>query len=297
MSDDMKKYLKIMESANTSPQEKVEEASSETCNCKKYECEICFPPKKDAEEKSNQNESLANSSEHLGLEESDLEEKKSTIDPEEVNALMQMPLAMAKEKAVDMIMKSNTGDSKKNYLVKQVQDSFKIDNVVGVLYNMILSGEGHGVVGSRYGKKFETNMAMDKVSDKDYPEPPKHKDEIDRVSDDDYADDKISDKDYPKVKEDEVEEKKATFTPPMPDEGDVVDCDDQPEHPDCNWAMDDNEIAKQLYRASPGGKAGVDMVAKKMGKSPDEVMGLLRPKMEDAGEGSYVEYVKRMLNR
>lgn len=94
----------------------------------------------------------------MGLETIDenVNEAKSAskIDPAAVNALATLPLDDAKARAVEIITTSTTDEAKKSYLIRQVDGSTSTKGLLGILYNMILSGEGMRVQGSSYSRKF-----------------------------------------------------------------------------------------------------------------------------------------------
>jgi SHS2 domain-containing protein len=86
------------------------------------------------------------------------EARSSDINPDEIKALTGMQVDAAKARAQEIIAASTTGDNKKSYLANQINRARTTMDVVGLLYNMILAGEGNAVQGSRYGRKFGNAM-------------------------------------------------------------------------------------------------------------------------------------------
>jgi hypothetical protein len=81
--------------------------------------------------------------------------KPTDINPEELNAMAKMPFDAAKREAERIISASTTTTDKKAYLLNQVNRQRNVMGLVSLLYNMVLKGEGHGVQGSHYSKKFD----------------------------------------------------------------------------------------------------------------------------------------------
>jgi hypothetical protein len=83
------------------------------------------------------------------------------IDPTIVNQMASMPHDLAKETALDILNSTNTDDRKKQYLARQIETSRNTMGVVKLMYDMLLKGEGLGVQGSSYSKKFDKGMEED----------------------------------------------------------------------------------------------------------------------------------------
>lgn len=83
------------------------------------------------------------------------EARPGDIDTDEVRAIASLPHEAAKARAQEILAASRTGDNKKSYLARQIDISRSTMAVVKLLYDMILKGEGHGVQGSSYSKKFD----------------------------------------------------------------------------------------------------------------------------------------------
>jgi hypothetical protein len=81
--------------------------------------------------------------------------KPTDINPEELNAMAKMPFDAAKAEAERIISASTTTSDKKAYLLNQIQRQRNVMGLVSLLYNMVLKGEGHGVQGSHYSRKFD----------------------------------------------------------------------------------------------------------------------------------------------
>lgn len=86
------------------------------------------------------------------------DKKSANLDPSEINSLAKMSFDDAKAKAAEMIAASTTNDTKKSFLSTQLGKARNNMDLVSILYNMFLKGEGHGVQGSRYSKKFDRGM-------------------------------------------------------------------------------------------------------------------------------------------
>lgn len=89
------------------------------------------------------------------------EARSSDINPDEVKALSSMQVDAAKARAQEIIAASTTGDNKKRYLANQINRARTTVDIVGLLYNMILAGEGNAVQGSGYSRKFNNAMEED----------------------------------------------------------------------------------------------------------------------------------------
>lgn len=89
------------------------------------------------------------------------EARKDLINPAEVNAIAKMPHDVAKSRAAEIIQGTSTSDTKKLYLLRQLDGSKNTMAVVKLLYDMILKGEGNGVQGSSYSRKFDKGMEED----------------------------------------------------------------------------------------------------------------------------------------
>lgn len=94
------------------------------------------------------------------------------LDPEAVNQLANMPLDQAKASAEEMIQNSSLKDRKKEYFAMKIQQINSTMKLVKLMYDLILSGEGMGVVGSRgsmqkntYRQKFEDSVDYSAVSE------------------------------------------------------------------------------------------------------------------------------------
>lgn len=89
----------------------------------------------------------------------DLEEARpSDINTDEIRDITALPHEAAKARAQEILAASTTGDTKKAYLARQINATRNTMAVVKLLYDMVLKGEGHGVQGSSYSKKFDNAM-------------------------------------------------------------------------------------------------------------------------------------------
>jgi hypothetical protein len=82
----------------------------------------------------------------------------SDIDPNEINSMISLPHEAAKARAQEILAASTTSDNKKSYLANQINRTRNTMAVIKLLYDMVLKGEGHGVQGSSYSKKFDNAM-------------------------------------------------------------------------------------------------------------------------------------------
>jgi hypothetical protein len=89
--------------------------------------------------------------------------RRPVIDPNEVNSMVSMPHEAAKMRAQEILASTHTSDEKKQYLARQIDATRNTTGVIKLLYDMILKGEGNGVQGSSYSRKFDedTNMTED----------------------------------------------------------------------------------------------------------------------------------------
>lgn len=92
----------------------------------------------------------------MGMREA--KKRGTDIDPTQINSIVTMPIEAAKARAAEMISASTTNDTKKSYLMNQVNRARTAIDLAGILYNMVLKGEGHGVQGSHYSRKFDRGM-------------------------------------------------------------------------------------------------------------------------------------------
>lgn len=89
---------------------------------------------------------------------------KAPFHAEEINALVPLSYEEAKPAALELINNSSTSPEKKAFLSRQIENNRKgVQGIVALLYNMLLSFEGSGVIGSRYGKRFEDAVETDEV--------------------------------------------------------------------------------------------------------------------------------------
>ena len=72
--------------------------------------------------------------------------------------MVKLPHEAAKQRAQEILAASTTGDEKKRYLANQINKTRDTMGVIKLMYDMILKGEGHGVQGSSYSKKFDRAM-------------------------------------------------------------------------------------------------------------------------------------------
>lgn len=79
-----------------------------------------------------------------------LTEARELLATDEINGLLDLDTETAKQKAIGMVMGSDTREKKKEYLLKQINSARNAVAIVRVLYNMVLSGEGNSVIGSTY---------------------------------------------------------------------------------------------------------------------------------------------------
>lgn len=80
-----------------------------------------------------------------------LAESKS-IDVDDVRSIEDMPLSKARERAVELIQGSRTNDRKKAALVQNVKDKTRVNDIMSLLWNLILAGERMGTTTSGYSK-------------------------------------------------------------------------------------------------------------------------------------------------
>jgi len=78
----------------------------------------------------------------------------SSIDPAELKSLERMDVESAKAKAAEMIQGSKTSDKRKAQLVHNVSKSRNVVQVLQLMYNLMLSGDGLSTVGSKWQKKY-----------------------------------------------------------------------------------------------------------------------------------------------
>jgi hypothetical protein len=97
----------------------------------------------------------------MGMEEATRQVvRKSVIDPNEVNAMVSMPHEAAKMRAQEILASTHTSDEKTQYLARQIDATRNTTGVIKLLYDMILKGEGNGVQGSSYSRKFDEDTTM-----------------------------------------------------------------------------------------------------------------------------------------
>lgn len=87
----------------------------------------------------------------------------ASIDPAEVKSLERMDVESAKQKAADMIQSSRTSDSRKAKLINNVSKARNVVQVLQLMYNLLLAGEGHSTTDSKWQKKY--NEAVDPHDD------------------------------------------------------------------------------------------------------------------------------------
>lgn len=84
----------------------------------------------------------------------DLMEAKK-IDPNKIKAMQKMDYQSALKSAMDIIDASNTDKIRKSALLQSLSNTRSTMDVMRLMYNLILSGEGHSVIDSDYQKKFK----------------------------------------------------------------------------------------------------------------------------------------------
>lgn len=91
---------------------------------------------------------------------------KDKIDPSQFNGILQLDLAAAQEKAREILDQSGLSNPRKRQqLLSNIEAARNPADVVKLLYNFYLAGDGNAVIGSRYGARF--NEADDTDLDDD----------------------------------------------------------------------------------------------------------------------------------
>lgn len=81
------------------------------------------------------------------------------LNPDEINSLQSLPPEDAKLRAQEMIAATDTRDDKKAFLANQIDRARTTMDVIGLLYNMVLKGEGQGSLGRRgQGSSYSTRF-------------------------------------------------------------------------------------------------------------------------------------------
>ena len=68
--------------------------------------------------------------------------RKGTLDADAINGLAALDIDSAKSAAIDMITGSSTSDRRRAQLLRNVESARRTDQVISLLYNMLLAGEG-----------------------------------------------------------------------------------------------------------------------------------------------------------
>lgn len=95
-------------------------------------------------------------------------ERAETFGMDDIHKVGKMDIAAAKEYAHQIIDGTTTKDKKKMFLHGQVEKAHRPDQLQAILTNMLLAGEGLGVVDHGYQKKFE--QELDRIVDGEEPE-------------------------------------------------------------------------------------------------------------------------------
>lgn len=83
-------------------------------------------------------------------------EKTEIISPEELKKLSFIKDIQAlKKHSIDLINSSRTKPEKKSYLIRQIQNAHRVQDVQGIIWNTLLSGEGLSTTTSTYQKNFK----------------------------------------------------------------------------------------------------------------------------------------------
>ena len=93
----------------------------------------------------------------------------ASIDPAEVKSLERMDVDSAKEKAAEIIQNSRTSDKRKAKLVNNVSKANSVVQVLQLMYNLLLAGDGLSTTDSKWQKKYneETDPKSGEDSDLD----------------------------------------------------------------------------------------------------------------------------------
>jgi len=78
----------------------------------------------------------------------------ASIDAGEVKSLEKMDINGAKAKATEIIQGSRTSDARKMKLISNVQRSRTVTQVLQLMYNLLLAGDGMSTVGSKWQSKY-----------------------------------------------------------------------------------------------------------------------------------------------
>lgn len=87
----------------------------------------------------------------------------ASIDPAEVKSLERMDVESAKQKAAELIQNSRTSDARKSKLIGNVGKAKNVVQVLQLMYNLLLAGDGHATIGSKWQDKY--NEAVDPHDD------------------------------------------------------------------------------------------------------------------------------------
>jgi hypothetical protein len=98
------------------------------------------------------------SDEDYGSADEVFEGKPEVIKPDEINAMMGLDRNQAAQRALELLQASNTTDNKKDYLANQINKATSTMAIIKLLYQMVLSGEGMGVIDSNYSRRFGGRM-------------------------------------------------------------------------------------------------------------------------------------------
>lgn len=93
------------------------------------------------------------------------ETRKKSIDPAAISEIASMPHDQAKQQALELLDTSYTDEQKKIDLRTQIENSRNTIGVAKILYNMVLSGEGLGVIKSK--DKFREGYTGDSAVDEE----------------------------------------------------------------------------------------------------------------------------------
>lgn len=88
------------------------------------------------------------------------EAARPKMDPSAINAIAKMDLPSARARAEEIISGTDTRPEKKQYLLRQLDFARNTMAITKLLYDMLLKGEGFGVIGSKYSKRFDESSEI-----------------------------------------------------------------------------------------------------------------------------------------
>ena len=114
------------------------------------------PMQKSMKEGDDFNSELSRIQELAGLDTPSEPVMEYGLDSDTLNSMAGLDVDTAKAQAIELINDTGTSDKKKVYLTRQVEGARSTDDVIALLYNMLLAGEGLGSIKSNYNKRFES---------------------------------------------------------------------------------------------------------------------------------------------